>query len=70
MCIEQSLVCDGKMDCPNNQDEPNECGMNFALLLHARHSVDMLGVPEKFQDWYQRTFIKNLFNKLKVYPSE
>ena len=33
VCIEQSLVCDGKMDCPNNQDEPDECGMNFSARL-------------------------------------
>jgi len=29
VCIEQSLVCDGKMDCPNNQDEPNECDIGL-----------------------------------------
>ena len=68
MCIEQTLVCNGKMDCPNNQDEPNECGMNFSLLMHPRHIKDMQGVPEKFRDWHQKTVTKNSNNKLQGFP--
>lgn len=37
LCIEKTKLCNGRKDCPNGEDEEQNCGKLIALLSSAKY---------------------------------